>query len=230
MTPANLRVLTAEASSGNLPGLEEQKAHTDHRSPLAVVSDVNERRLRRRRSWARLSLTGLASRLSSSSLDDGDAGNMPRISKRPSLSRSKTGGLQPNAGDEADDEFYPVEESEKSISERVLYTGEQKQSELEVVMEEEKTKVLEASKARAGTRLTMTSRSGYFADRIITPAMVSLQIGCIHRFLDLTDEDRRRCVRWPSSILASRTLILKGITTSLQFLLHLPFLPSFRQS
>jgi len=175
MTPANLRVLRAEASSGNIPGLEEQKAHTDHRSPLAVVSDVNERRVRRRKSWGRLSLTGLASRLSASSFED-IVTMSPRLSKRPSLPRSKTGGSRPNAGDEADDEFYPVEESEKAISERILYTAENKQSELEVVMEEEKTKALEASKARTGTRLTMTSRSGYFADRIITPTMVSFAI------------------------------------------------------
>ena len=170
MTPANLRVLKAEASSGNIAGVEEQKAHTDHRSPLAVVSDVTERRVKRRRSWARLSLTGLASRLSSGSFDESDS--TPRASKRPSLTRSKTGPYQ-NAGDEADDEFYPLQESDKPISERVLYTAEHKQSELEVVMEEEKIKALEASGPRTGTRLTMTSRAGYFADRVITPSMVS---------------------------------------------------------
>jgi hypothetical protein len=175
MTPANLRVLKAEASSGNIPGLEEQKAHTEHRSPLSVVKDVSERRVKRKGSWGRISLNGIASRLSIGSMDDGET--TPRNLRRPSIARAKTGPARSNEGSEADDEFYPMEEHEKSIAERVLYTAEhvrQKQPELEVVMEEEKTKALEASKTRTGTRLTMTSRSGYFADRIITPAMVSL--------------------------------------------------------
>ncbi|KIM26905.1 hypothetical protein M408DRAFT_16757 [Serendipita vermifera MAFF 305830] len=170
MTPANLRVLKAEASSSNIAGVEEQKAHTDHRSPLAVVSDVSERRVRRRRSWARLSLTSLASRLSGS-FDENDA--TPRASKRPSLARSKTYQTVGDESDEADDEFYPVKESDKPISERVLYTAQHKQTELEVVMEEEKIKALEAKGPSTGTRLTMTSRAGYFADRVITPSMVS---------------------------------------------------------
>ncbi|KAG8837918.1 hypothetical protein FRC18_007261 [Serendipita sp. 400] len=174
MTPANLRILKSEASSGNIAGLAESKAHTDHRSPLAVVRDVSERRVRRRSSWGRLSLTGLASRLSVSSIDDGDDGS--KGNERPSLQRAKTGPYtRINEGEDADDEFYPLEEHEKPISQRVVYTAEsvrQRQSELEVVMEEEKTKALEASKSRTGTKLTMTSRSGYFADRIITPAMM----------------------------------------------------------
>ncbi|KAG8832942.1 hypothetical protein FRC17_000271, partial [Serendipita sp. 399] len=173
MTPANLRVLKAEASSGNIPGLAESKAHTDHRSPLAVVRDVSQRRVRRRSSWGRLSLTGLASRLSVSSMDEAD--NDTKGKGRPSLQRAKTGPYRMNEGEDADDEFYPLEEHEKPISQRVLYTAEsvrQRQSELEVVMEEEKSKAIEASKSRTGTKLTMTSRSGYFADRIITPAMM----------------------------------------------------------
>lgn len=176
MTPANLRVLKAEASSSHIPGLEEQKAHTEHRSPLAVVRDVNQRRVRKRKSWSdRLSITNLASRLSSTSLDEEETS--PRTYRRPILPRHRTASLsrKQREDDDADDEFYPMKDHEKPIIERVLYTAEsvrQKQSELEVVMEEEKTKALEASKTRGGTRLTMTSRSGYFADRVITPAMV----------------------------------------------------------
>lgn len=178
MTPANLRVLRAEASSGHIQGVEESKAHTDHRSPLATVRDVSIRRVRRKGSWGRLSLTGLASRLSSSSLDEGET--TPRGGKaRPSLQRARTGPHKTPASqdDDADDEYYPLEEHEKPISQRVLWTAEsvrERQPELEVVMEEEKTKALEASKTRAGagTKLTMTSRSGFFADRIITPAMM----------------------------------------------------------
>jgi hypothetical protein len=179
MTPANLRVLKAEASSTNIAGIEEQKAHIEHRSPLAVVRDVSERRVKRRKSWGtRLSLTGLASRLSVSSMDEGETPTHT-FARRPPIARAKTGPHRTLAGDEADDEFIPMEEHEKPIAERALYTAEsvrQKQSELEVVMEEEKTKALEASKTRTGTRLTMTSRSGYFADRIITPAMVGSSI------------------------------------------------------
>lgn len=176
MTPANLRVLKAEASSGNIPGLEEQKAHIEHRSPLSVVRDVGERRVKRKGSWGRVSLNGLASRLSFGSMDEGEI--TPRSFRRPSITRAKTGPTgttRSNEGSEADDEYWPMEEHEKPIAERVLYTAEHvrlRQPELEVVMEEEKTKALEAIKTRTGTRLTMTSRSGYFADRIITPAMV----------------------------------------------------------
>lgn len=184
MTPANLRVLKAEASSGNIPGLEDQKDHFSHRSPLAVVPDVSERRMRRRKSWAnRLSLSGLASRLSVSSMDEADT-DTP---KRAPLIRAKTSyhETRNSAEEDADDEFYPVKEHEKPIAERVLYTAEsvrQKQSELEVVVEEESSKALQAQKTRTGTRLTMTSRSGYFADRVVSPAMVGEKL-CIMNHL-----------------------------------------------
>ncbi|PVG00364.1 alpha/beta-hydrolase [Serendipita vermifera] len=205
MTPANLRVLKAEASSENLAGVEEQKAHIEHRSPLAVVRDVSERRVKRRKSWGRLSLTGLAPRLSASSMDESETPTRT-FAKRPPITRAKTGPHRSLAGDEADDEFYPMEEHEKPIAERALYTAEsvrQKQSELEVVMEEEKTKALEARKARTGTRLTMTSRSGYFADRIITPAMMRAMAIL---YLGMADPDFERDY-YVSPILAPSTLL-----------------------
>jgi hypothetical protein len=173
MSATNLRVLKAEASSAHLPGVAESKDHFNHRSPLSVIRDVGERRVRRRKSWGK-SLTGIASRLSSGSIYDSQAS--PTTPKAPNRPRAFT--LTPS-GDEADDEeYYPLEEHEKPISQRVRYTAEtlrQQQPELEVVLEEEDTKAKEAQKQRVGTKLTMTSRTGYFQDRIITPAMVRVK-------------------------------------------------------
>ena len=49
MSPANLRVLQSEQSSGHLAGLAEQKDHFKHVSPLSMVGD--RKPLRRQRSW-----------------------------------------------------------------------------------------------------------------------------------------------------------------------------------
>lgn len=174
MSASNLRVLKAEASSAHLPGVAESKDHFNHRSPLSVVRDVGERRVRHRKSWGK-SLTGIASRLSSGSIYEPQAS--PTTPKAPTNRPRALTLTRP--GDEADDEeYYPLEEHEKPISQRVLYTAEslrQQQPELEVVLEEEDTKAKEARKQRVGTKLTMTSRTGYFQDRIITPAMVRMK-------------------------------------------------------
>lgn len=174
MSATNLRVLKAEASSAHLPGVAESKDHYNHRSPLSVVRDVGERRIRHRKSWGK-SLTNIASRLSSGSIYEPQPS--PTTPKTPA-NRPRPFTLIPS-GDEADDEeYYPLEEHEKPISQRVRYTAEtlkQQQPELEVVLEEEDTKAKEARKQRVGTKLTMTSRTGYFQDRVVTPAMVRVK-------------------------------------------------------
>jgi hypothetical protein len=199
MSATNLRVLKAEASSAHLPGVAESKDHFNHRSPLSVVRDVGERRVRHRRSWGK-SLSGIASRLSSGSIYEPQVS--PSTPKAPA-NRLRTSMFTPS-GDEADDEeYYPLEEHEKPISQRVRYTAEtlrQQQPELEVVLEEEETKAKAARKHRVGTKLTMTSRTGYFQDRIITPAMVCLQQPSSDRHglltFDIADASNGNTLSW----------------------------------
>lgn len=174
MSATNLRVLKAEASSAHLPGVAESKDHFNHRSPLSVVRDVGERRVRRPRSWGK-SLTGIASRLSSGSIYETQVS--PSTPKAPT-NRPRAFTLTPSGNEADDEEFYPLEEHEKPISQRVRYTAEtlrQQRPELEVVLEEEEIKAKEARKQSVGTKLTMTSRTGYFQDRVITPAMVRMK-------------------------------------------------------
>ncbi|KAF9520305.1 hypothetical protein BS47DRAFT_1335907 [Hydnum rufescens UP504] len=69
MSPSHLRVLQIEQSqsSANVQGLAEQKDHFAKRSPLSVVEDVKERRVKRQKSWADSlsgTLTSLAGPLS----------------------------------------------------------------------------------------------------------------------------------------------------------------------
>ena len=214
MSATNLQVLKAEASSGHLPGVAESKDHFNHRSPLSVVRDVGERRVRHRKSWGK-SLSGIASRLSSGSIYETQPS--PTTPKTP-VNRPRAFTLTPS-GDEADDEeYYPLEEHEKPISQRVRYTAEtlrQQQPELEVVLEEEDTKAKEAQKRRVGTKLTMTSRTGYFQDRIITPAMVRVKSRCRIRTVLLTLRECR-CGQWLSSILGWLIPISNKTITSLQ--------------
>ncbi|KAJ9121130.1 hypothetical protein QFC24_004803 [Naganishia onofrii] len=144
MSPENLRILRSEQSSHHIPGIEESKDHMRHKSPLSVVSDVK-------------ASPGL--------------GN-----KKPSWTRSLSGRLRgissvaPGLGDLAGDERS---EEEKSLRERVKTPLIEKSFE---AMQEELSEMAKRHEERKvpllGTRLTMTSRTGYFQDRIISPTMM----------------------------------------------------------
>ena len=182
MSPANLRVLQSEQSSGHLPGLAEQKDHFKHVSPLSMVGD--RRPLRRRQSW-RDTLRTLTSpaherppirtRASSPSLRDikGAAGRPPTLGSVDAASE-EAGSW---ADVEDDGELSAIPDAQKPIQARVRFHPVVSQ------VESEATPAADASAAAAeagapqqpplGTRLTMTSRTGYFQDRVISPSMVS---------------------------------------------------------
>ncbi len=73
--------------------------------------------------------------------------------------------------------------------------------------------------APIGMRLTMTSRSGYFQDRIISPTMVSHVSPLTANNLDISFP---RCVPWPSYtlVLISTPILRQTITSRLSLLLR----------
>ena len=247
MTPAHLRVLQIEQSqsSTNVQGLAEQKDHYAKRSPLSVVKDVNERRVKRQKSWTgslsgkltsltgplspvtkRASTTTIAKHSSGLSLSSTPSGKT-RMNKSPppvsvSVPTSSTSSPVKSAskpsplrtrllnrvgeidslevdtvlpvpgngpaqshddGAEADaesgaEEYYPLAEQDKPISARVLYPyydlAKMQQDELSEAMAKATNSEARAKKVPIGTRLTMTSRSGFFQDRVVSPSMVRI--------------------------------------------------------
>ena len=205
-----------------------------HRSPLAVVKDVQDRRrLRRKKSWTHSissklpfvkgGLPGYPNARSPSPASPSDPdrryATLPRIrsaSRSPSVFFNGAAASQATPETEEaqdsyfaptgnDEDYYPLEESDKPLRERVRTPGarlasEEDVEEEDVEEEEEETEqvldldaqqlalTVEAERAQKalrralrgkkaspiGTRLTMTSRSSFFADRIIPPSMVSL--------------------------------------------------------
>ncbi|PCH43792.1 alpha/beta-hydrolase [Wolfiporia cocos MD-104 SS10] len=192
MTPANLRVLQSEQSSGNIPGLAAQKDHLSHVSPLSMVG--NRKAPRRRSSWRD------ALRTITSPTDERPAlrprHSAPAVKSavmsktdahmRPSLSAAGAD----DAGDMADtedgvDASDAQDEEEKPLEARVRFhldreqhdRDQQHEASTETIIPDGDTK----ASAPIGTRLTMTSRAGYFADRVVSPsfmrAMAILYIG-----------------------------------------------------
>lgn len=147
MSAANLKVLRQE-SSADIASILRDKEHLQHRSPLAIVSDVERPRIKRRRSsWGR----SFVSVRAAAGLDAGEVGD-----------------------DEADsDEYLPREEKDKTLSERVLFS-ETYQAELldQVTAAGEKVLRKAIENGPLETRLAMTSRTAFFSDRIISPPMV----------------------------------------------------------
>ena len=150
MTPQDLQVLRTEQSSRNIPGIMEGKDHMRHKSPLSVVDDSGKRKpptetdpLSRKSSWHR-SLSGRFRSSTSTRSAFGDV-NERREEDKTLRERVRT----------------PIEE----ISLEAL------QHELQVAAAEAQEEK-DHEKMTLGTRLTMTSRTGYFQDRIISPTMV----------------------------------------------------------
>jgi len=134
---------------------------------------------------------------------------------------------------ESDDEdFGEVKEEDRPIEDRVVYKYangggnvsrntsalEKQQQELSIAVAEADCKAIKSvggkspsSKEPIGTRLTMTSRTGYFQDRIISPSMVRVTWN-----RQLLDDNffRKRCVQWlfcisgPTGILISLRIII----------------------
>jgi hypothetical protein len=152
MTPQDLQVLRTEQSSRNIPGIMEGKDHMRHKSPLSVVDDSGKRKpaadtdpLSRKSSWH----SSLSGRFRSST-----------------TSRNASGIGEVDGRREED---KPLRERVKTPIEEIS---------LEALQQELQVKAAEAQEEKdnekmpIGTRLTMTSRTGYFQDRIISPTMV----------------------------------------------------------
>ena len=184
MSPQNLRVLQSEQSSGQLSGLAEQKDHFKHISPLSMVGD--RKVVRRRRSWkeALRTLTSpVTERPPGSRAKGATSATKSAPAKAPArsyFSQNLPSALQDEAGSLADDEdgadLSAVPEEDKPIQARVRFHPVVSQVEVQQspkgLPEAGTSQAITESQMPLGTRLTMTSRTGYFQDRIISPSMV----------------------------------------------------------
>ncbi|KAF8628907.1 hypothetical protein AX15_003688 [Amanita polypyramis BW_CC] len=235
MSAENLRVLRSEQSSGNLPGLAElasQKNHLQHVSPLSMVCDQKPRgnQLQRRKSW-RGAFRALAAgtEWNREQLDEtastlryrhstGVLKTLMQQGSRNTFSEYslENGGL---ADAESDEDFRQWKEEDRPIQARVLYpytpsmpTARNSKSEEVGEHSAAQTSPRTAHKLEVcqtggtiGTRLTMTSRTGYFQDRIISPsmmrAMAIMYIGP-HQDPDFRTDYRISPILTPSHLLA----------------------------
>ncbi|CAL1707366.1 unnamed protein product [Somion occarium] len=199
MSPTNLRVLQSEQSSGHIPGIAEQKDHFGHISPLSMVGD--RKMIRRRRSW-RDTLRTLTSPTT----------ERPPFRHRPSVPAVKMGGADTVSQDTVNDEAgsmadaeseAEVREEDRPLQARVRFHPVVSETTSEPPMVEETESP--AVEVPLGTRLTMTSRTGYFQDRIISPsmmrAMAILYIGP-HRNPDFASDYHLSPILSPSHLLA----------------------------
>ncbi|THH32313.1 hypothetical protein EUX98_g1913 [Antrodiella citrinella] len=215
MSPSNLRVLQSEQSSGNIPSLAEQKDHFGHISPLSMVGD--RKPLRRRRSW-RDALRTLTSSPPNERPKSPRLSNVKRTKSgqpAPLLSRRHQSSMHIEAGALADDEdgaemdFSEMREEDRPLQARVRFNPTTSHSEAgttpPVVRITENGHMIEEDGVAIGTRLTMTSRTGYFQDRIISPsmmrAMAILYIGP-HRNPDFANDYHLSPLLAPSYLLA----------------------------
>lgn len=177
MTPQNLRVLQTEQSSGHLSLLPDQEDHLRHISPLSMVGP----RVPRRKSSLRETLRQWAG---SSPMK-----SMPPLRHRHTTSDVRTLLHKDDAGllgDTEDESSSQMDEEEKPLRARIRFNPQIDQVDVRPTADspppasaqEEPASQATAIEAQApiGTRLTMTSRTGYFQDRIIPPSMVSPSI------------------------------------------------------
>ncbi|KZT71007.1 alpha/beta-hydrolase [Daedalea quercina L-15889] len=210
MTPDNLRVLQSEQSSGHIPGLAAQKDHLRHISPLSMVGD--RKGIRRRRSW-RDALRKLAS----------PTEERPRLTVRHSTTSSNALkgrghaehlGIDTEAGEMADvedgAEIRRAGEEDMPLQARVRFhpqVDEHVRGAGGTTPEQGEP----SEQVQLGTRLTMTSRTGYFSDRIISPsmmrAMAILYIGP-HRNPDFATDYHLSPIKAPSHLLTQFPPIL----------------------
>jgi hypothetical protein len=179
MSPDNLRVLRSEDSSGYIPGMAQQRNHYLHVSPLSMVGHRNP--LPRHRSWrdtarsffSRVStVAGSALQSRSKRSSTVKARTAPSSSTGHVLSRTNDDdGVM--SDEEGETDYVSMKEEDRPIKARVRF---QKQNTCYSNNQEQTSCASDGfsfdGKATIGTRLTMTSRTGYFQDRIISPSMV----------------------------------------------------------
>lgn len=180
----DLKVLRSE-SHPDVASILRGKDHFDHRAPLSVVEDVEKRSsgsergrpkvLRRKRttSWGRGLVRGLPGSVSFSALR----------SAADDIESAVTAGVSNEDADEEQEEVAVTDDTEKSLSERVLWwdSGDvelQKELKEKVVQEAEKLREeIEGKKGRGlvgETRLAMTSRTAFFNGALDSPAICLL--------------------------------------------------------
>ncbi|EJD35293.1 alpha/beta-hydrolase [Auricularia subglabra TFB-10046 SS5] len=167
MTPANMRVLRSE-------------------HPLSVVKDVSDRRLRKKKSWAQsLSLPQALPFGTRSALTTPTEKSMPKMVARaktvavmgkgsPAAEDEEGNAADEEPEDDADD-ISPEGPENRPISAYVMYDAEmldKQQAELAEERHKSDSARKATTKSPIGTRLAMTSRTGYFQDRIIAPSMM----------------------------------------------------------
>ncbi|GAA97362.1 uncharacterized protein L969DRAFT_87298 [Mixia osmundae IAM 14324] len=151
MPPMNLKALQHDLSTANLSGILHQKDHLSHCSPLSVVDDVPRPRSRSK-GRKRLSLTR----------------SMTRLGLFSPANKSKGSEKDEDAASNADVE---PEEDELPLEARAETAEEETPRSLELTRSDSSRRIL-------GTRLTMTSRVGFFNDRIISPSMMRAMALC----------------------------------------------------
>ncbi|KAL1939810.1 hypothetical protein VTO73DRAFT_9510 [Trametes versicolor] len=175
MTPKNLRVLQSEQSAVHLSMLAEQKDHLRHVSPLSMVGD---RKLPRRRRSLRDTFRTLTSSTATP--------QVPALrSRHTTTSIRHVGSLDEDSGDDEggamgdveDEVFSRVNEEDKPLRARIRFNPQVSRVDFERAPATPELPGLfdpptPREGAPLGTRLTMTSRTGYFQDRIISPSMM----------------------------------------------------------
>jgi hypothetical protein len=161
MNPENMRLLQSEGSSGYIPGLAERN-HYNHISPLSMVGDRKPLRskswkdtLRNLTSTSHTIPSSLRPRRSNPSISKATSAGQPRVRIR---AKTFTSGAYAEDGD---GDLSSTKEEDLPIQARVKFDDHSSAGSRNI-----------ASYGQ-GTRLTMTSRTGYFQDRIISPSMAS---------------------------------------------------------
>lgn len=203
MSPDNLRVLRTEQSTGDLPGMRElalQKNHLQHISPLSMVGDhrMRAKRLKRHKSW-KDALQDLVGRSEDPSWKQHPRMDMKRKSSMKSFEVSYDDHESWADSESEEGEMNPVRDEDRPIEERVRFVYqdasdtdglcrvlEKQQERLSAAVTQANLKAttlvsgshdgkgIGNNREPIGTRLTMTSRTGYFQDRIVSPSMVSV--------------------------------------------------------
>lgn len=161
MTPQDIRVLRTEQSSRNIPGIAESKDHLSHKSPLAVVNDDDRHQHQQQASSVRFDHD--LSRQSSWH-------RFLRGRTRPSTKNMATNGSAASTTDVRREQDKTLRERNKTPMEEMSVEALQK--ELRQVAAEVKKQEETHKPPPTETRMTMTSRTGYFQDRIIDPSMM----------------------------------------------------------
>ncbi|KAF8813803.1 alpha/beta-hydrolase [Phlegmacium glaucopus] len=230
-----LRSEQSSGNIPGLKELAEQKDHLKHISPLSMVRDrkPGSKRIKRRSSW-KDTIRGLASG-GDTDVESGSnqhKGSTKTSTWRSTPTVADEGALADAESDDDDDYFNQRKEEDRPIQARIIYKYQtassdlprshsalvKQQHELSIAVAEANTKATKAVSRRKspepgtgdvneaiGTRLTMTSRTGYFQDRIISPsmmrAMAILYIGP-HRNPDFTTDYHISPILAPSHLLA----------------------------